>query len=352
MYSNFDRRFFLKSVAAGALLAGSPRLLADAAPALASSPSPASVEDLPELKGKLTLYLGRGEGGLYENILDAIVARNPDFDLKIRRGSTAALANMLVAESRAKSVRADVFWAVDSGAIGTVMNAGLGQAIPTDLKQGLATNFQYDNWLPISGRIRTLPFNTEAGIVERIPKHIMDLPSSGLKIAWAPSYAACQSFITAMRLQEGENATINWLKQMDRVTETYAGELGVVMAVERGEADIGLANHYYALRLKKGKPKANVDLAFTQNDAGCLLNASGAMVLSENSLASDFVRYLHSAEVQRFLSREAYEIPMVQGVEAPQGIPPLSEISPPKVDLNQLADLRPTIKLLLSVGIL
>lgn len=37
-----------------------------------------SVDELPRLKGTLTLYLGRGEGGLYENVLKAIEARNPD----------------------------------------------------------------------------------------------------------------------------------------------------------------------------------------------------------------------------------------------------------------------------------
>ena len=42
-----------------------------------------SVNDLPPLKGELTLYLGRGEGGLYENVLQAITDRNPEFDLNL-----------------------------------------------------------------------------------------------------------------------------------------------------------------------------------------------------------------------------------------------------------------------------
>jgi len=124
------------------------------------------------------------------------------------------------------------------------------------------------------------------------------------------------------------------------------------MGVERGEVDIGFANHYYTLRLKSGKPDAKLDLAFTKNDAGCLVNASGVLALSDDPLATNFMRYLLSTEVQSYLASEAYEIPLVNGISVPQGIPSLSSISPPKIDLTQLADLRPTIDLMRSSGVL
>lgn len=54
-----------------------------------------SADGLPPLEGELTLYLGRGEGGLYEKVLAAIEQRNPNFSLAIRRGPTAALANAI-----------------------------------------------------------------------------------------------------------------------------------------------------------------------------------------------------------------------------------------------------------------
>lgn len=118
------------------------------------------------------------------------------------------------------------------------------------------------------------------------------------------------------------------------------------MGVERGEVDIGFANHYYTLRLKSGKPDANVALAYTNNDAGCLVNASGIVALSEGSLPVNFIRYLLSQEVQSYLAREAYEIPLVQGVEQPQGLASLSTLSPPDMDLRKLADLRPTLNMM------
>ncbi len=311
-----------------------------------------SVEQLPPLEGELTMYLGRGEGGLYENILDAIRKRNPGLELGIRRGETAALANTIVAERKAGIRRADLFWAVDSGAIGLVDEAGLARALPQDLTSQLNPEFRYPNWAPVSGRIRTIPYNTERLTAGDIPDKIMALADTDLKIGWAPAYGAFQSFVTAMRLLEGNDAIIKWLQAMNDRATSYAGELGVVMAVERGEVDVGFANHYYTLRLKSGKPDARVDLAFTNNDAGCLVNASGIVALGEGDLPINFIRYLLTREVQSYLAREAYEIPLVSGVEPPQGLPPLNEISPPAVDLTRLADLRPTLDLMRDAGVL
>lgn len=340
-----QRRRFIQSMAALAAAGALPFNLTQAFAAV-------SVDDLPKLKGELTLYLGRGEGGLYENVLKAIEERNPEFKLRIRRGPTASLANAILAESKAGVKRADLFWAVDSGAIGMVTSAGLAQSLPSDLTGQLHENFQFPNWTPVTGRIRTIPFNTDRLKAEDIPDDIMALADSDFTIGWAPAYAAFQSFVTAMRILKGDTVTTDWLRGVNARAKKFAGELGVVMAVERGEVDLGLANHYYSLRLKSGKPDARVDLAFTRNDAGCLVNASGILALSEGELPVNFIRYLLSKEVQTYLAEQAYEIPLVDGVKVPEGLPNLELISPPDVDLTKLADLRPTIDLMRNVGIL
>jgi len=310
------------------------------------------VESLPKLEGDLTLYLGRGEGGLYENVLQAIEKRNPKLNLKIRRGGSAALANTIVAEKKAGVKRADLFWAVDTGSIGMVTDAGAAKPLPSDLTTQLKEGFQYPSWSPVTGRVRTLPYNTQRVSPEQIPDSVMALADSDLKLGWAPAYSSFQSFVTAMRLLEGEKATRAWLKGVNRNAKKYAGELGVVMGVERGEVDVGFANHYYTLRLKSGKPDANVALAYTKNDAGCLVNASGIVALSDGDLPVNFIRYLLTHEVQSYLAREAYEIPLVQDVAQPEGLASLSTLTPPAMDLRNLADLRPTLNLMRDVGVL
>ena len=341
-----DRRTLLKSGLAVGLL-GPARALA--ASQVAQAPS---VEALPELKGSLTLYLGRGEGGLYETLIEAIRKRNPQLDLKVRRGPSASLANTLVAEHQAGVQRADAFWSIDSSSLGLVVDQGMARAVPEALRAPVRKPFSADAWVPISGRIRTLPFNPQRVTAERLPDDIMAFADSDLKLGWAPAYGAFQSFLTAMRLLEGEQRTLEWLRGVKQRATSYAGEFGVVMAVERGEIDAGFANHYYTLRLKQGKPSASVALGFTDGDAGSLINASGVALLSDNPAAAGLVRYLQTQQAQRFLAEEAFELPMVQGVAMPAGLPPMSDIHPPQVEFSQLADLRPTLALMREAGVL
>ncbi len=342
-----QRRQFVQALGAAGILGGFPFSVA---PTLAADAL--SVEDLPPLEGALTLYLGRGEGGLYENVLAAIEKRNPKLKLGIRRGPTASLANAIMAEAQAGVRRADVFWAVDAGAVGMVTEAGLARELPESVSSQLKPGFQYQRWSPVTGRVRTLPYNPGRVGPGQIPEHIMDFANSELSIGWAPAYASFQSFVTAMRLLEGEEATAAWLQAVSKRATAFAGELGVVMAVERGEVDVGFANHYYTLRLRAGKPDANVALAFTRDDAGCLVNASGIMALSEGDLPVNFIRYLLTREVQSYLATEAYEIPLVAGVAPPEGLPSLQSISPPELNLTRLADMRPTLDLMRKVGVL
>ncbi len=317
-----------------------------------SAGEPASVDTLPRLSGELTLYLGRGEGGLYEDIIAAIEKRNPDLELRIRRGPSTALANTLVAESRVGRLRADLFWSIDASSLGLVTRQVEPPAIPASLRDLLKPGFRYEHWVPISGRFRTIPYNPQKLNVAELPQDVMMLPESDARFGWAPAYGAFQSFITAMRLLEGDDATGAWLEAMAGKSSEFAGEFGVVMAVSRGEVDLGFANHYYTLRLKQGRPDAEVELAFTQNDAGCLLNASGIAVLRPSELATDFVRHLLTSEVQSYLAREAYEVPLMAGVPSPEGLPPIGELKPPQVDLERLGDLQPTLRLLRQTGVL
>ena len=86
--------------------------------------------------------------------------------------------------------------------------------------------------------------------------------------------------------------------------------------------------------------------------SGCLVNASGILALTSNKTVHNFIRYLFTKEVQSYLSSEAFEIPLVDGIALPRGIPSLDLISPPAIDLTQLSDLRPTLDLMRELRVL
>lgn len=321
-----------------------------------------SLSDLPDLSGELTVYLGRGEGGLYKELIDHLEAElYEDLSLSVRRDASASLANTIVEEEQNGDSPADVFWSIDAGALGTVAKEGLGSALPGDLTGLVPAQFRdgKDRWVGIAGRARAIPYNTETYDEADVPESVMAIPETdgfGGEMGWAPTYGAFQSFVTTMRLVEGEERTREWLRAMlDAGVTRYAGEFLVTNAVAEGELSAGFANHYYAQRLQEAKPDAPMDLAFTSGDAGALVNASGAIVLesaADRTLAVDFVRHFLTTEVQSFLAESAYEYPLVPGVDPPGSLPPIEELDPPDIDLTQLADVRPTLRMLREEGVL
>lgn len=323
---------------------------------------PPSMTDLPPLSGELTIYLGRGEGGLYGELLDYFQHKlYEDLTLSVRRDSSSSLANTIVEEESHDASPADVFWSIDAGSLGAIATRGLARTLPTDLTGLVPPQFSDDQrrWVGISGRARAIPYNTDQFSEAEIPTDIFafpDRPAFDGTMGWAPTYGAYQAFVTAMRLDAGEQATRDWLSGMlDSGVQSYGGEFLVTNAVANGELGAGFANHYYALRLKAAKPDAPLGLAFTKNDAGALVNASGALVLESSEraeMATTFVRHLLTREVQDFLARKAFEYPLVAGIDPPGSLPPIDELDPPKIDLTRLANVKATLQLLRDEGVL
>ena len=318
------------------------------------------IEDLPALSGTLRIYLGGGEGGIYGDLLDLLSRIYPEFDPRVNDAPSAQLANTLIEESRGGSTRADVFWSVDAGSLGVVADEGLFSTLPSDVVESVPSTYHpNDDWVGVAGRARSVPFNTDALEASDVPGDVMAFPETAAfadAFGWAPSYGAFQSFVTAMRLLEGEAATRQWLTaMMDTGTERHNNEFFVSNAVADGAIAAGFANHYYALRVQASRPEAPIDLAFTSGDAGALVNVSGVGVLADTErgdLAANFAHHLLTVEAQEFFATRSFAYPTVTDVPPVGGLPTIDELDPPDVDLSELADLEPTLDLLREVGLL
>ncbi|WP_435064366.1 extracellular solute-binding protein [Halobaculum sp. EA56] len=316
------------------------------------------IEDLPNLSGELTVYLGGGEGGLYRDLVARFRDIYPDFDPQLRESGTADAANTIISEGSATP--ADVFWSVDAGSLAAVANEGLTAELPGEVVDPVPEEFHpEDQWVGTAGRARAVPYNTAELSRDDVPDSVMEFPETEAfrdAIGWAPTYGAFQSFVTAMRIIEGEEATREWLRGMlDAGVTEFNNEFLVSNAVADGALDAGFANHYYALRVQAARPNAPIDLAFTSGDAGALINAAGAAVLSASQnqeLAFDFLRHLLSAEAQEFFATRTYAYPMIPGVPPVGGLPTIDELNPPSIDLTELSNIQPTLELMRDVGVL
>jgi iron(III) transport system substrate-binding protein len=308
--------------------------------------------------GSITVYSGRSEqlvGPLVEQFRTAT-----GITVNVRYADTAELAILLIEEGA--NSPADVFFAQDAGALGAVAQENMLAELPAGLLGAVPEAFRSPagEWVGISGRARVIAYDS-AGLGEAdLPGSIDELTGEEWRgrIGWAPTNGSFQSFVTALRQLRGEDGARAWLSAMlanDPVR--YEGNSPIVQAIADGEIDLGLVNHYYALRQRAEQgdefPVGNHFLP--ANDPGALVNVAGAGLLATSrneSAALRFIEYLLAADAQRYFAEQTFEYPLVAGVDQPAGTPALADVGHPDIDLSDLADLEGSLALLNEVGVL
>lgn len=306
----------------------------------------------------LTVYSGRAENiiaPLFEQL-----TRDTGIEVSVRYGESAELAAQ-IAEEGSRS-RADVFLSQDAGALGAVAERGLLAPAPAEATAVVEPRFRSTDgtWVGLSGRARVIVHNSQKVPEAEMPDSVFALTDPVWKgrIAIAPTNASFQSFVTGMRVQAGEARTREWLQGLKaNDPRIYEGNATIVKAVNDGQIDLGLVNHYYlyALQAEIGRDRVVARNHYTTNgDPGALINVAGVGILKSSEaqpVAAQFVQYMLSPPAQHFFAEKTFEYPLVPGVN-PLGLPPLSEIQSPNIDLADLSSLEETLTLLREVNLL
>jgi iron(III) transport system substrate-binding protein len=304
----------------------------------------------------LTIYSGRGEALIGPLIEQA--EQDLGFEIEVRYGDTAELAATILEEGR--NSPADLFFGQDAGALGALAQEGRTAEIPQDLLSQVDERFRSPNgqWIGISGRSRVINYNTNLVRPTELPNSIWELtePQWRGKVAWAPTNGSFQSFVTALRLTEGDDRAREWLEAMrDNDAVIYNNNTAIVEALGRGEIELGLVNNYYLYRFLSEDPNFPVAQHYTRGDAGSMVNVAGVAIINttdQQEEAEAFVRYLLTPEGQAFFAQETKEYPLVVGIDPPENQLTIDEINPPRIDLSDLADLEGTLEMLQEVGVL
>lgn len=311
-----------------------------------------------DVSGKiLTIYSGRKEklvGPLIEKI-----KLETGLNIQVRYGGTAELASTILEEGA--NSPAHIFFAQDAGALGALSKEGRLIELSPDLLEQVQPTFRSpkDEWVGITGRARTVDYNVNLVKPEELPDSIWgftDPKWGGGKIGWAPTNGSFQSFVTALRVLEGDDRAKEWLKAIQaNDPQVYPKNTPIVEALGREEIHVGFVNNYYLMRFKSDDPDFPVEHHYTKNDAGSIINVAGVGILDsveEREVAEIFIKSLLSVQSQQYFASETFEYPLIDGVEVKGGQKPLSTINTPDIDLSDLDDLKGTLDLLNEVGVL
>ena len=303
----------------------------------------------------LVVYSGRDEDLV--NPLIERIGGNVEVDYS---GNTNVQAAKILEEGAASP--ADIFFGQDAGALGALDEADALAPLPQDILDLVPAQYRGSDgtWVATSARARVLAYNTDKTVDTELPVGIDGLldPKWRGQIGYAPTNASFQAFVTALRVQRGEDAARNWLEAFaanDPVA--FEGNGPLMTAINDGQVTAGLTNHYYWYPfVAENGDNASIALHyFEPGDPGALVNVAGAGVLasSDNKEAGHaFIRELLSTESQRYFADETAEYPVIEGISSQFDLPPLAQLGASDIELGDLASLEQTQALLGDVGMI
>lgn len=228
---------------------------------------------------------------------------------------------------------ADVFITVDAGRLWRAEQAGLFEAVDSEiLTQKIPANLRAADgqWYGFSMRARVLVYNKDkiksgaltsyADLADPLYKGRVCVRSSG--------NIYNQSLLASMIAQKGADAAKTWAKSLkdNLARKPQGGDTDQIKAVSAGVCDVALVNSYYLFRMQRSdteEDKAivqNLGMVFPgqeKNGTGTHVNISGAGVLKHaknKEAAIKFLEYLTTDKAQAHFANGNNEYPVVGGV--------------------------------------
>lgn len=307
----------------------------------------------------LTVYSGRSQS-LVHPLLESFIEER-GIDIRVKYAGSASTAATILEEG--DNTPADVVFLQDPGSLGSLAAAGALADLPQATLDKVDRRLRDPNgrWIGTSGRARTVIYNTETiNPGTDLPDSILDFTAGEWRgrVGWAPRNGSFQSFVTAMRLQLGDDRAREWLEGMrDNDARSYPNNVSIVQAAANGEVDVGFVNHYYLERFldEHGTGFKARNYYIGNGDPGALVLVAGAGILkvSDNrAIAEEFIEFLLSEPAQKYFTSDIKEYPVAAGVEPEGDLPPIESLDPPDVNLGSLSDLQGTLELLREVDVL
>ncbi len=307
----------------------------------------------------LVIYSGRNENlvaPLLEQLEEAV-----GVPVEVRYAGSSELAAQLLEEG--DGTEADVFFSQDAGALGALSRAGMLAPLDQAVTDRTLDRFRdpEGRWVPTSARARVVAYDPALApeVAQMTTVDQVLEPAYRGKVAYAPTNASFQSFVTALRVTRGEDGARAWLEAFAaNDPQVYDNNVAILDAVDAGEVPLGLINHYYWFEkaAEVGADQMNVQLRYLGGgDAGALINVAGAGVIEgsdQGEAAAAAVEFLVSDPAQQYFADTTAEYSVVDGITTTEHeLVPLEDLSGAQVDLNDLDSLEETLALLDEVGL-
>lgn len=257
---------------------------------------------------------------------------------------STGLLNRLIAEKQRPV--ADVFWSGDPVRAAILKSKGVSAPYHSPEGEGLPERFSdpAHHWTGFSARARILIYNTELVPEDQKPTSVMDLLDGRFKDKACianPLFGTTSMHAAALFAVLGEDEAKQFFEGFIANGGRILSSNGEVRRrVATGECALGITDtdDFNVARIE-GKPVAAV-----YPDAGGMgtLVIPNCAVLIADAPHGDngrkFIDYLLRAQTEELLAEsEAAQMPVRSGVEIPDHVMPLEQLTPMRVDYDKLA---------------
>ena len=310
---------------------------------------------------KLTVYSGRAER-LIKPVLDEFSART-GVQVDLLSSGTTELVNRIKAEG--DRTPADLFLTNDAGSLEQARVAGVLRPLNMlEVERAIPPQFRApDNaWIGLSGRFWIIVYNKTLVKPGEL-KSLLDLGDPKWKDKLAIPNAGSeylQAGVSVIRATHGDAKTKQFLEGLKENAgrQVYQKSSQIVEAVAKGQAALGIVNHYYVYRHLAAQPSAPIAVFMPdQQEAGmgAIMNIAGVGIVKSTrhlETAKLLVEFLVARAGQKLFADLDKEYPLHPDVKADPALVERKSFRAAQVPLTRLAELRePTLTLIEQVGL-
>jgi len=319
------------------------------------------------LMSPLAACKGEASEEAEEQVLNLYSSRHYDTDerlysefteatgIQINRLEDDASALMARIEAEGANSPADVFLTTDVGRLWAAEEAGLFQAVDSEVLETRIPANQRDpegDWFAFSARARVI-FYDKARVDPSQLQTYQDLADprwEGMICTRSSSNIYMLSLMAAQIQNLGEDAARDWAAGLwaNRARDPEGGDTDQLRGIASGQCAIAVANTYYfarALRrdirgLANPDDTSRIGVVFPNQDTtGAHINISGGGMVAtapHPTNARLFLEYLASDAAQAYFSAGNDEYPVVEGVAIAPSVASLGEFKADELDLIYL----------------
>ncbi|WP_209121651.1 ABC transporter substrate-binding protein [Alkalihalobacillus sp. BA299] len=332
------KRYFYSILAASALALGACGSSTETTENIETSNTPAEAEE--NISGNVHFYTSQPDSDAGE-LVKAFNENYPDVTVEIFRSGTEEVISKIQAEKQAGDIQADVLLVADAVTFENLKEQELLLAYQSPEHDHIPAEFVDDDYMYVGTKVMATVLAVNTNAVSELPtswKVLTDADANGEGMMPSPLYSGAAAYNVGVLSRQDAFGWEFFEKLRENNMTVVQGNGAVLKAVAAGEKTYGMVVDFIVARSKaEGSP---IDLIYPEEGVPVITEPIGILSNTKNEAAAKaFVDFVLSEEGQTLASELGYT-PIREGVAAPEGLKPITDMNVVSHDIQELLKTR------------